>query len=149
MNCVTKSRGTAWTVTENVHAACWAAPSAAVQVTMVVPAGNDIPAGGVQVTLTGAVPPLVTGAAYVIATGWPPIELLSMPAGHERARPGGGGGGGAVGDPPQAAQSMNATDDHRARGVRQRCRKGMTSTKRIWKFRPEVFVRQQIRRSRH
>ncbi len=51
------------TVTVKRHSAVWPQASVAVETTVVTPTGNRLPLGGTLVTVTGAQPPSVTGAA--------------------------------------------------------------------------------------
>jgi hypothetical protein len=61
MNLARERRGIDCTLTVNPHVAVRPAPSTAVQATAVAPDGNAVPAAGLHVVVTGAVPPLATG----------------------------------------------------------------------------------------
>ena len=61
MKRVRESRGTALTVTAKPHVADRPPPSTAVQVTGDEPDGNNVPADGVHVIVTGAAPPVAVG----------------------------------------------------------------------------------------
>lgn len=94
---VTARRGTRATVTVKPHDAACCRLSRAVQATAVVPRGKALSDAGVQVVVTGAVPPVVVGAANVTASGFPSTELAATFAGQEIASAAGGGGAGGVG----------------------------------------------------
>ena len=71
---VEASAGEADTTTLNVQDPVCCAASVAVHVTVDVPEGKIVPLAGVQVTVTGWVPPLTVGGGYDTAVGLPPED---------------------------------------------------------------------------
>jgi len=65
--------------------------SVTVQLSVVVPTGNDEPDGGVHVTFSEPAPPDTVGA-YVKGIGWPSVEY-AFSCGQVIVSGGGGGGG--------------------------------------------------------
>ena len=71
------------TVTVKLHVASGVMPFVAVQLTVVVPFGNVLPEGGVQVTVGVGQPAVAVGAAYVTtAEHWFGSVLVAMLAGQ-------------------------------------------------------------------
>jgi hypothetical protein len=104
---VWRSRGGARTTTWKLQLALWPRASVAWQVTALDPTANG-PGCAVQVTFTGATPPVVCAGLNVTFTGVPSVDSASTFAGHDTVSAGTGGGGGAVGDePPQPAASAS------------------------------------------
>jgi hypothetical protein len=74
------------TVTVKLQTAELPAPSVAVQVTVVVPRGNAVPDGGLQVTLTLSVlgqPPCVVAVNVTTAEHWPGSLLVRILEGQK------------------------------------------------------------------
>jgi hypothetical protein len=71
-------------------------PSVPEQFTVVVPIGNDVPDGGVQVVVIGGVPPVAVGGEYVTGA----VDVVTLPtlmsAGHVSVISVTGGGVGPV-----------------------------------------------------
>jgi hypothetical protein len=83
--------------------------SAAEQLTEVVPPLNKLPDGGVQLSVTGATPPVVVGELKLTDTGLPSTDCASTLAGQVTVSWGIGGGGGSVGPPQLPAPTRAAT----------------------------------------
>lgn len=105
------------TVTENEHDPVWVSDAVAVHCTVVVATLNGDPDAGVQLSVTGATPPVAVGTVYVTGTGPPLGEPVVIAAGQViDGAPVGGGVGGVVGgvgvvgvDPPHAPTARAAS----------------------------------------
>jgi hypothetical protein len=75
-----------------VHDRVVGAASVAVHWTSVVPTGNSEPDVRVQLTWTGATPPVVLASENVTGTGLPFADVAVWLAGQAMVRAGGGGG---------------------------------------------------------
>jgi hypothetical protein len=69
--------GAALTCTSNSHDAVRCFPSSALHLTIVDPTAALLPFPGEHDELTGAVPPVIVGGAYEIATGLPSGDVSS------------------------------------------------------------------------
>ena len=119
------------TVTENTHEADAAVASVAVHCTRVAPPVNGVPDDRVQLTCTGATPPVVVGDVKVTLVGLTAALTVTF-GGHEIESAGtvgdggveGGDGdvGGAAGEEhaidTTTARAPLAADSHRKRRVR-------------------------------
>src|ERR1051326_5214321 len=121
---VTLSFGGGSTTTANVQLAVRARASDVVHVTVLVPIGNDDPLTGTQLVLSGAWPPLTTGAGNETASAAPSSELTgSGAAGHVMV----GASGTGVGAPRltlhAAIPTRAITTHHRVAAMRNtQCR---------------------------
>src|SRR4051812_19537238 len=80
-NFVTGTSDRPLTATLNEQAAWRDCASVAVQLTVLVPRGKDVPDTWVQDVLTGEVPPVTVGAVYVTACELPVMPLTVTSAG--------------------------------------------------------------------
>src|SRR5262245_12723454 len=97
-------------VTVNEHCACREVASTALHETAVVPTLNELPDAGVQVVVTGDVPPLTVAGGYVTACPLPGTPCTVMLAGHEMVgAPGVGAGSFGLPQPPRSTASATAT----------------------------------------
>jgi hypothetical protein len=131
-NFVRERRGiAAVTVTVKTHEVVCAAASVAVHWTVVAPTANGEPDWRVQLTWTGATPPVADAAANVTGTAAPVVDVAVAPRGHAMVKAGRGlspdgpapggpltGGVGLVGVEQPAASSVPRTT--RARATKER-----------------------------
>jgi hypothetical protein len=118
------------TVTWKVQEPVWLSEAVAVQVTSVLPTVNGELGAGVQLTDTGATPPVAVGSVKGTGTGEPLVDPTVIVAGHDTvgaAAAGGGSGGfgvGAVGEsePPQLTLMASANPTINPRTSRGRVR---------------------------
>jgi hypothetical protein len=92
-------------VTSKLQAARRCLVSVAEQFTVVVPIGKGEPLGTEQLVVTGAAPPVTTGAPYETANGFPSEDVADTGAGHVIC---GASGVGGVGLPHAPAPSAPA-----------------------------------------
>src|SRR5262245_54310734 len=111
--------GTRDTVTVKLQAAVCVRASRAEHEIVVAPSPNRPPLAGVQLVVTGAVPPVVSGALKDTVTGLPSVVSTCWAIGHEIASAIGVGPAGVLQAPRPNAPAAAAT--RAAAGQRESC----------------------------
>jgi hypothetical protein len=120
MKLVAEMTGAGMTMTRNEHETARCSASVAEQVTVADPTGNAVPLAGVHVVVTGACPPLTTGAPYDTVTAVPSGDGTVGEAGHVMVGPAGGGGVGVVVDSLQPTGVRVRTNAQVSRAAREK-----------------------------
>jgi hypothetical protein len=122
------------TTTRNEHETARCRASVAEQFTVAVPTGNAEPLAGVHVVVTGACPPLTTGASYDTLTAVPSGDGTVGDDGHVMVGPAGGGGVGVVVDSLQPPGMSVRTSAQIRRAAREMClTPGIPSSMSRWR----------------
>jgi hypothetical protein len=134
MKLVVEMTGAGMTTTRNEQETDRCNASVAEQFTEAVPTGNAEPLAGVHAVVTGACPPLTTGASYDTLTAVPSGDGTVSDAGHVIVGPAGGGGVGVVVDSLQPAEMSVRRSAQIGRAARERClTPGIPSSMNRWR----------------